>query len=993
MPQRIGKQERQAIIMNKEERRNIIRTVIASGIGVAGISAFIKNLKAMKSRAKNEDARDSKNAIVVQIKKDKFMEGVKTPREVAALNGDVSHKDSVPEIAAADLPSVKRDILRSNGKKLDFFGGIGKNAEKSKADEGGDKPEKPDGGDEEKAQQDKKVTREEVDGRVICRGHDGRFLSPTDPVAVEYAEKEAGVLDEVVDTVIHPVDSASMIWNSAKTKPIYYSAAALGSIYLATMLADGLSKLRRKRAKERTEIARNDYISLLEATNEKRASNDIREWAGSVLGGSFVVPMVLAAMVTNKVIENRRKKEDKKKEVANSYPEEPLILYKTADGRDIRMSPEAALALISIKRNTIMASDEMEKTSQDRIGNFLKNQKKRTMEAFKNTPLSDEAIGKMADDVMSLFSMPKNAKHLQNLIMAYRDTSSKDREGKMQDALTSMIQELPESERLRVAGNLAPLIGNKEARRAVLGTVMSNSAFGDRMADYVANRKYDDVWGKFRQEMANDKLTFGGRIQKGGILHTILSWLVRTFGLDRYFARNMVKDKFKEQGDKWNSEVRAAKAEAARREKALAKAMNNEEAELEAARMANAEDAEREMARAEAMKNEDKEMEAARKANADAVESARKDAIANAYKMRESPKEYARAYAKAAPYLNMENTVAPLPTPEDISKYRRTLEEFKRDGGSLDPEKYRDRWTELQEQSDWAPELFASLESPEARSRRAMDKLNDYDFMTGSHPKDYAELYGAVGRSVPNMPTEGDNAPTPPELQERLSKNPEYAKDQIEAFRNSGITDREEYRQKYKALHDRFGEVVPELFEGDAAVPSPTWREWVTEYQSAPPFGKGHGDSRYYHVPHEEDGSWQIMTDLARQDPSVGDFLRRELIRRNFPQGPSSTETLFTPYETREQAAARMNQTGNEYMRAAARDRVNASLRGEADQEKAFRERDAGTKKWIERQSEPVPPRPLPPKPAPAPAKPAAPANKDDEIKFLPSFFYLPGSR
>lgn len=488
--------------MTEEEKMKIIKAVLVSGVTAAGLGSLARRMASNRDRKKALDLDTAKNVITVQIAKNKFMEGLPTPKEQAEY---AVSKDSAPSVMSEDdISSRKRDILK--GRKIDFF----KRAGEKEGGEDGDEGSKREGAED--GPKDKSKDDKDGDERILFRDQTGKFVSPTDPVAIAQAEKDAESEETesssgygIWDTITHPIDSAERIGRSAIGRPVAYTAAAIGSFYLATAIADYINKRRREASKNRLDSERDRYVELLQES-EKTAGADIRDWTGEILGASFVVPMALSAMITNKIIQNRKEAKKKNEERSDSYPDDPIIMYKTSDGRDIPMDAETALMSIMIKRALIedaeRAESEFEKRSQ--AGEELLGRDQNYKRTFR-----PEDYDKAIKDVLDYVKDDKNAKGVIHQL-------KKIEGGKGPSWFTPAIYSDPKFKQM--------LAGNEE--------------FQNILADKFNRNK---LFIRYKNKRIEDAIV-GWGIQKGGWLHRVLSWMAKNLGIgDWMFKNEMMK--------------------------------------------------------------------------------------------------------------------------------------------------------------------------------------------------------------------------------------------------------------------------------------------------------------------------------------------------------------------------------------------------------------------------------------------------------------------
>lgn len=563
---------------SSDERIKYIKAAIVASIAAAGIGALVRSEKSRKDRKKSMDAEKSENAIVVPVKRSKFMEGLPTPSELAASRGESDSAQAPvalpgPSVSDAmgadDIAAIKREILR--GRKVDFFGK--RAADKEKDEEG----------------RGKEVTEEKYDGRTVLRDQTGKFVSPTDPAAVEQV-KEAQLVG-IWDSIAHPIDSAERIGKAIVDKPIMFTAGALGSIYLAKKISDAINSIRRERAKERLDDARQRYVDLLESDNEKVAQEkgtDVRDLTGTMIGASFFVPLAITALVTNKIIENRRREKAKSKDMSDSYPDEPYILYKVSEDRSMKVSPEAMLTLLSIKRamiedaeaeEALRRSGECEKTAQfgkllvnslKRVGSALEGKNKTevlaglkrfginfTDEEFNKylnnaTPFSDNDAYKAMIESMK---DPRNNATLGNMVSGYLNRQAGGTYNFNNDA-ASFVNAMDPATRARFAANMIDKVKFSENGLDISDVQKSIQGMKDKISADPSMQKlllermdapeYADVWNPIIEGQVNKYLTSkeGWGLDPNGFLFKVISWIANNTGLGKYFAKRHLNNMF-----------------------------------------------------------------------------------------------------------------------------------------------------------------------------------------------------------------------------------------------------------------------------------------------------------------------------------------------------------------------------------------------------------------------------------------------------------------
>ena len=519
-----------------EERANYIKAAILAAVGGAGIGELIRRRKARKARAKESNPETARNTIIVPIKKTKFLEELPTPQELAESRGEQLGQETASILAPAisstpaeigstvtsgseamtqeQIAAKKKEIL-GNGRKFNFFG---KRAAAKTAQEDAGKEKK-----DEKPAEERKDKKDD-DGRALFRDQEGKFVSPTDPVSVAQTEKNAFDLFGLGELGMENVKAMF-------DKPVLFTAGALGSVYIAAKISDAINERRRAKAKERLENAREEYIGLLEGS-EKKAQDDWSTLPGRVLGTAFFVPAALTALVTAKIIENRKNEKKQQKEMSDSYPDDPIILYKTSEAKEIPMSPEAMIAMITVKRAMI---EDIERN------HFM------SKSAQLGLPQQTAGYGAIANTVSN----------------AWNSLNSATRESAMDDAFEYLLDDKNSDLVLNLVKAYGP--GGKQeqrdaAYRAIasgLGTTrnwwkgndkfwkdpgfMSALVADPRMNDMLASRFNNNAkYVAYRNSIIDHEL--GKTFKQGGILHSIISWIMKNTGIGAYMFNNRLKD-------------------------------------------------------------------------------------------------------------------------------------------------------------------------------------------------------------------------------------------------------------------------------------------------------------------------------------------------------------------------------------------------------------------------------------------------------------------
>ena len=557
--------------VSQEERNKIIKGAILAAAAAATTGAIIRDTKAKKDRKKAMDPYGNKNAIVIPIKKTKFMEGLPTPEELSATRSEavpeLTNAEAIPmlenkqdssALSSDQIAAMKKDILRSRARSLNFFG------KRAEEESNGDKPESK--ADNPKPESDK-VTKEEDDkGRVFFRDETGKFVSPTDPVAVEQVAKEAE--DEGFWSNMNPVNFVKSVGRAAMDRPLVVTGGGLAAIYLAAKISDAINERRRNRSKERLDEARDEYVSLVQDAEEKKADAD--DAIGNLAGYAFFVPAALTAVITHKIIENRKEEKKKQKEQMDSYPEEPAILYKTSEGKDLEIDAESALMGLMFKQAMIMdvermeAEAKLEKSAAMIVGTAPIPGNPNTGEDF-----SEDEIRNAVDYSVKHMTDEKNRSKLLKLVEAYNgDPKAKGYHSGVERAFGDMLpgmlgigMELPKG---MTPARYKAIMQDPRARALLAG----NQKLQDTVMGNFAN---NDEWIKYKNNQIDDYFANNWKLQKGGLLHTILSWIAKNLGIGDWMANRKIRNLFGRQADKYKSiqaqkDQQAAEAAEARRQ-------------------------------------------------------------------------------------------------------------------------------------------------------------------------------------------------------------------------------------------------------------------------------------------------------------------------------------------------------------------------------------------------------------------------------------------
>lgn len=521
--------------MSSEEKRKWLFYAILSAAGTAGAAAILRDVRTNKKRAKKLDARRSKNAIVVPVPIKDFMKDLPSPADVAASKSDVapsleSSTSASPgasyEMTPEEIAAKKRSIL--SGRKINFFskaaegdGGAVPGKEKPADKPAGTAEEKPKGRPEENEGESHK---EDTPEPAAPRDQLGRFVSPTDPVGVAHAEKSAQF-----SSLLKPLGGPEDLLGAAMNRPLAASVGILGSVVLAAEISKAIRERRKEKSKKLMEEAQNQYASLIgggsekTAQIEKRSGGSLASLIGEAGGYALFVPAALAAIVTHRIISNRKKDKLAAKDKNNSYPDDPMIFYETKMGEAKPISAETALMMIMTKRAMI---EDIERAYAERGELEKKAQWNFSMSQQPPNP-AGTGLKPHVDYVMKAVTDQRNRGKVLQLIKDLRGGGNVD--------IAKHIEGLKGIGLLGSPKDFLSVAKTPEFREAVLSD--------PRLEEYlVDNFNTDKDWQAFRDNEVEKGMSdwaangnwfsnlFGG-FDKGGLMHQIMMWLAKTFGM------------------------------------------------------------------------------------------------------------------------------------------------------------------------------------------------------------------------------------------------------------------------------------------------------------------------------------------------------------------------------------------------------------------------------------------------------------------------------
>lgn len=289
--------------------RKEMKDYLANGIAAGGITAAIALAVTRNRKEKQFKPNDieSGNAIVVPIHKDKFLEGLPTPDQLAASRGATAAgaASEGSQLSEADILAKKKELMR-NSRKIDFFG--------KKADDAQEKTEKTEQPKDVGEAAEDASKKDGGSSNGMPRDDQGRFISPTSPLAVKHVEKDASVFG----------------------RPLALVGGGAASLLIADMIVRAVNKKRAKRAEKNLNAEREKYVELLQNPSAKTAEMSKKAFwnPGEILSGTFVIPAAVTALITNRIVENRKAQKKRDANRTDSFPVEPSVTYRVYDSAD-----------------------------------------------------------------------------------------------------------------------------------------------------------------------------------------------------------------------------------------------------------------------------------------------------------------------------------------------------------------------------------------------------------------------------------------------------------------------------------------------------------------------------------------------------------------------------------------------------------------------------------------------------------------------------------
>jgi len=555
------------IVLSDNDVKRIFKTVVGGGVTLAGLSALLGASKAQKSKDKALDIKENKGVIKVPISKSMFMGKLMSPeefrKEYEAKHGVATSKEqqsTIGQMTQEDIDALKKKVLSSSGRRFDYF----KAAQAVEVkDKGEDVDVSSSAGDPDAIKLD--MRRSRAGEGVATPDHDDSTEQPRDELGrftskdkEDSSEKKA---DWFRDGVVWPMSAV---------------ASAAGITWLAGKISDKVSERRRKVAEEELAEAQQEYVRHL-MDMDKTAGDEnpgLSGWGWRLAGASLFIPMAFAAMISNRIMEKRYESKKKSSEMAGGTPDEPTflydviddadgdntkvaseaappeisIMYKTASGEEINMSPESVMAMILVKSAMMDALDAKRNNVKEAQFNpaMLLNPL-----GYAPGYLLGRSFSSVASNANNKYQEWKEAEPLRVFASTFDGkgqptAATYEFMDKNQDFIKSLI--MPENfstndQRLAHQEKMNKAFDYLESRglsRENLSKFVGGKGFNDYLAK---NFQLNPEWRKNRDEYINSAINdkFGDNF-----FSKIIQWLARATGLGNWMFNRNLSGKAKE---------------------------------------------------------------------------------------------------------------------------------------------------------------------------------------------------------------------------------------------------------------------------------------------------------------------------------------------------------------------------------------------------------------------------------------------------------------
>ena len=492
--------EKSANVLTPEQKAVLakyLKAGLGAGVLASGVGLAVSRAKANEERASRKP-EESKNAIIVDIRKDNFLKDIPTPEDQknmvsgTKLLAQPSATEGQQSMTPEEIAAIKKDVLRRNERKFNFFG---------------------------KSAKDTSIKE------------DNKEVS---------SEKTAGFWDTITNFAFRPVDTTKDLgkrfFNGATTGPLSLAAGGVTAVYLSALIVDKINKMRADASKQKAKSARNEYVKLLQGSDEsEKYAFDLASSTGALVGGSFIIPAVLSAVITNKIMERRNEKDKKAKSMTNSFPEEPLILYKTSEAKEIPIKPETAFVAMMLKMAMFETIESMEKVAQ-----------------VNDTSKDDALYAPYVNNIIGTLGDKSNTDLVLNLADSYKN--------KNKDDIHANLMSLAGRTIIGMGRDFYDDLNNRRWEEAMNKSKDFFNIFrldknelirrvsGDRRAyDAIVGQMNSEAGTKWLENTTNqyltDNLVKNRILRKDSPILRIMQWIMNNMGVGKLIARNEVYNK------------------------------------------------------------------------------------------------------------------------------------------------------------------------------------------------------------------------------------------------------------------------------------------------------------------------------------------------------------------------------------------------------------------------------------------------------------------
>ena len=545
-----------------------LKIFFGTTLASAGATAIARQWRQDEKSKERRDVNKDRNKIEVVIDTDNFLRDLPKPKKEEEPAAPEQTKElpapaEVPLLAGVDadankdesIEDIKRRILKEKTRSFSPFGGklascgsscSGSKTAKNKPAVKGEAPNnatiKP-----------KVVTAEstiiKTPGKKP-RDEAGRFVNPDAKIKMAQSGAIAQTIEDVLQGAANLFGTTKDTVSNAAGTAAGYIGGGLAGIYAVKGISHLVNKIRAKKAKKRLEESQKKYIKALTAEHNEEsdpwgeisksaqasgsptpATDNTLAW----MAGGVMLPFVTTALLTYKLLENRRKAKKEGEKLKRTFPEEPLVLYKTSEDKCVPVRFGSVLALVDINRKFIeMEESRITKKAGERWDNWARN---RDEYGFLDGTVRTLTTGLKDDDYAF------DDAHVNQLA----DTMSSGQ----YDKLWQGVIEGDETAKNKLGDAIAYETGIKD--RAKIENIAGRMLQHPKVQDHFISNMNDEK-NKWWYDKANQGIEKSIQDKYGdGVLGGFMSWLAKTFP---GFARGLF-------GDQINAGIRGQFTEAA----------------------------------------------------------------------------------------------------------------------------------------------------------------------------------------------------------------------------------------------------------------------------------------------------------------------------------------------------------------------------------------------------------------------------------------------